>query len=422
MKKSNRKAVFDCQTAGISGDMILGALMDLGANIEKIKKNLNIARNNFSNCKKAQIRINDVLRKEIKAKEINFKLDESASHIMGRQLIDSIKATIKELDFSLRAKELALNSIKTLVNSEAKIHNERRSNVHLTEAGSFDTVADIICVTTALEDLGMFKNTTIYSTPVAVGGGLLKFSHGTTSVPLPATLLIAQLKKVPIVGGPVSYELATPTGISILSNLVNSYVQFYPTMTPLKIGYGAGKNDFNEIPNVLRITVGESWSLNMNKFDTEEAIILETNVDDTTGEVMGYLLDRLFEEGAKDVYFTPISMKKNRPGHLISVITDEIKVRHLIEVLFKELGTIGVRTCPLWRYTLPRESITLKIKINNRTESIRIKISKDHSGKIVKIKPEFEDLKLLAKKFDTSLREVTEAVNSELIKRKIGKL
>ena len=253
MKKSDRKVVFDCQTAGISGDMILGALMDLGADIAKIKNNLNIARKNFPNCKNAKIIINDVLRKEIKAKEINFKLDESASHIEGRQLIDSIKATIKELDFSHRAKELALNSINTLVNSEAKIHNEKGSKVHLAEAGSFDTIADIICVTTALEDLGMLKNTSIYSTSVAVGGGLLKFSHGTTSIPPPATLLIAQLKKVPIIGGPVSYELSTPTGISILSNLVHSYVQFYPKMIPLKIGYGAGKKDFNEIPNILII-------------------------------------------------------------------------------------------------------------------------------------------------------------------------
>jgi len=196
MKKVNRKVVFDCQTAGISGDMILGALMDLGADIEKIKNSLSVARKNFSNCKKAQIQINDVLRKEIKAKEINFKLDESASHVEGKQLIDSIKTTIKELDFSIRAKELAMNSINTLVNSEAKIHNEESSNIHLAEAGSFDTIADIICVTTAIEDLGMFKNTTIYSTPVAVGGGLLKFSHGITSVPLPATLLIAQLKNI----------------------------------------------------------------------------------------------------------------------------------------------------------------------------------------------------------------------------------
>lgn len=414
MKSDNKIVVIDCQIAGISGDMMLGALIDLGANLTKIKEALNIANRNFPDCSKAHLRVDDVLRREIKAKVINFDFEEPAIERKGKELIKAMEDTVEESDFSSKTKEFAINSITTLVNAEADIHGEEASEVHLAETGSFDTIADIVCVAAAIEDLSLFRNSTIFSLPVAVGGGLLEYSHGTMSIPPPATLSITQSKKIPIIGGPVAFELATPTGVSILANIVGSYTRFSPLMKPSKTGYGAGQRDFSEIPNVMRITIGESCQSDDRKIVNEEVFILETNVDDVTGEVISYTVDKLLNEGAKDVVMIPVFMKKNRPGHIIRLMTDNEKIEHLAEVMFRELGTIGVRVFPLRRYVLHRDVNLLKIRLGGNEEKIRVKTSKDSNGKVINLKPEYEDVKQLAQKMDTPLREILEIVKSKL--------
>jgi uncharacterized protein (TIGR00299 family) protein len=205
----------------------------------------------------------------------------------------------------------------------------------------------------------------IYSTHVAVGGGTFKFSHGIVSSPAPATLAILQSKNFPFQGGPIEAELATPTGVSILVNLVEEVVSFYPAMTPLKIGYGAGTKEFSQMPAVLRFTLGDSLDNGLVK---DEIAVLETNIDDATGEVLGYTLDKLLQEGAKDVSIIPMYTKKNRPGQIVKVIADQKDVPHLSRVLMDETGSLGVRVYYCERHIIAHELYSVDLVIGGVKE------------------------------------------------------
>jgi uncharacterized protein (TIGR00299 family) protein len=209
-----------------------------------------------------------------------------------------------------------------------------------------------------------------------VGGGTFKFSHGIVSSPAPATLFILQSKKFPFQGGPIETELATPTGVSILVNLVEEVTRFYPSMAPLKIGYGAGTKDYADMPAVLRITMGESLD---NGFVKDGVAVLETNIDDATGEVLGYTLDKLLSEGAKDVCIIPMFTKKNRPGQIIKVIADQKDVEHLSQVLINETGTLGVRVYFCERHIINRELHEVDLFVMGNKETVRVKLQKHWS-------------------------------------------
>jgi uncharacterized protein (TIGR00299 family) protein len=257
-----------------------------------------------------------------------------------------------------------------------------------------------------MEDLGLFDSK-IYATPVSVGGGLFKFSHGTVSSPAPATLAILASKNFPLKGGPVESELATPTGASILVNLADEVSRFYPEMTPLKVGYGAGTKDFEEMPNVLRITVGkplESWLLK------DEIAILETNLDDVTGEIVGNSVDKLLREGAKDVSIIPMFTKKNRPGQILKIVADRKDVAHLSRIVMEETGTLGVRVYPCERHIITRDLYSVEVLVDDAKELVKVKVAKDRKGKIIRIKPEYEDVKKIADKTGKPLREIVELV------------
>lgn len=405
MSKCQQIAVIDCQVAGVSGDMFLGALLDLGANAARVVDAIESLENYIEECKNLEVNIKDVARKGICAKKIDVKA-ETTLEMSGARLIEVVGQCVDDLKLSEKAKRFALNSIKTLVSVEAKIHGEEADKVHLHEAGLIDTPADIIGITVALENLGLF-NSKVYSTPVAVGGGLFKFSHGTVSSPAPATVEILRSKGFPMVGGPVKSELATPTGVSILVNLADEITSFYPSMKPISVGYGAGTKDFTEMPNILRIVLGEPFSYYLLR---DEVLILETNLDDVTGEVIGYVLDKLLREGAKDVSVIPMFTKKNRPGQILKVITDKKNVERLSRVLIEETGSLGVRMYTCERRILSRDSVSIDVVIDNSKESVKVKIAKDGKGKILQIKPEYEDIKRVADKTNKPLREVMKMI------------
>ncbi len=243
-----------------------------------------------------------------------------------------------------------------------------------------------------------------------MGGGTFKFSHGIVSSPAPATLAILQSKKFPFQGGPIEAELATPTGVSILVNLVDEVTRFYPSMTPLKIGYGAGTKEFAQMPAVLRLTMGESLESGLVK---DEIAVLETNIDDATGEVLGYTLEKLLSEGAKDVSIIPMFTKKNRPGQIIKVIADQKDVEHLSKVLIDETGTLGVRVYFCERHIINRELHMVDLLVMGNKETVRVKVAKNQNGDIIHIKPEYEDLKRLAEKTKKPLRELSEIAVSQ---------
>jgi uncharacterized protein (TIGR00299 family) protein len=405
MSGLNKVAVIDCQIAGVAGDMFLGALLDLGANADKVVSAIKSLENLDGGYKNIEVDIKRIMSNGFEATTIDVTA-EKAHKLHGIELIEMVKTCADKLSLSAKAKLFASNVIRTLVSAEAKIHNTDFDEVHLHEVGLVDTAAEIIGSAVALDDLGLFDSK-IYSTPVSVGGGLFKFSHGTVSSPAPATLAIFQSKNFPIQGGPIEKELATPTGAAILVNLVDETGKFYPAMTPLKTGYGTGTKKFEGLPNVLRITVGNPVDYGLSK---EEIAVLETNLDDVTGETLGHTIDVLFQEGAKDVNIVAAVTKKSRPSHILKVVTNKQDVERLSRVLMEETGTLGVRVYLCNRHVINRELFQVNVLVDGVNEQVNVKVAKDSRGEIIRIKPEFEDIKRVANKSKKSLREITDLV------------
>ena len=405
MLNSKRVVVIDCQVAGISGDMFLGALLDLGADRGKVVDAIKSIENFMEGCKNIQIRIRNVVRKGFRAKKVDV-IAKDAPEVKGIELISIVKNCVESLNLSDKAKKFAINSISTLVNVEASLHGESVEEVELHEAGSVDTPAEIIGSAVALDDLGLF-NAKVYSTPVAVGGGLFKFSHGLVSSPAPATLEILKLKNYPIVGGPVEAELATPTGASLLINLTHEATRFYPSMKVKSIGYGAGTKDFAAFPNILRVTLGEAIDRHLLM---DEIFVLETNLDDVTGEIVGHTIDKLLKRGARDVSIIPMFTKKNRPGLIFKVIADKTNIDELSMLLMEETGTLGVRIYPCERRILDRETIPVDVSLNDVRETVNVKVARDLKGRIIQIKPEYDDVKKIAERSNKPLRRIMELV------------
>ena len=406
--------VIDAQTAGVSGDMIVGALLDLGANATNVIEAMRTPQHCLPGCKDLEITVRDTTRRGIRAKRIDVKVEEEVTQRTAAELLEAASTCLQELQISEKAKRFALNSINTLVSAEAIAHGQSTQEVNLHETASADTLADVIGTAAALDDLGLLTDTTIYSTPVAVGGGLLQFSHGTVSSPAPATLEILRSRRFLTVGGPIEAELATPTGVSLLTTLAHESVRFYPPMKPTKVGYGAGTREFVEMPNVLRITLGEPCDFGLS---TEEVYVIETNLDDASGELIGYAMDKLLQEGARDVSAIPMLTKKGRPGHLLKIIVDRSSLEHVCRILMEETGTLGVRIYACQRRILARESVPVEVIVEDVREVVNVKVAKSTQGQIIQIKPEYEDVKRLADRMGKPLREI-----EELVKRKAAEI
>jgi hypothetical protein len=305
-----------------------------------------------------------------------------------------------------------------LLDAEVQVHGEVNQNdVELKELGSTDTVADIIGVTVALDDLKILTDAEVYSTPVAVGGGLFKFSHGVVQSPGPVALEILRKFSFPMIGGPVEGELITPTGASLLVNLVHVANVFYPDMRPYAIGYGAGTKDFGGVPNILRIVIGNAVDYNLL---TDRVYVLETNLDDVDGEIIGYTIERLMNENVRDVCIVPVMMKKNRPGQILKVIVDEKDIRRISKMIIDETASLGVRSYPVQRYLVSREIMPMEILIDNTPRTVRVKIARNRNGEIINIKPEYEDARSISQVANKPLRVIQELIR-EAAARKLKK-
>lgn len=348
------------------------------------------------------------MRREFRATKVDVTA-EGKTRKDAKQLIATVEKAAASLKLSPEARRFASNVIHTLVEAEAKLHGHHLADAHLHEVGLVDTAAEIIGSAVAMEDLGFF-NSKITATPVSVGGGLFQFSHGTVSSPAPAALSVFQSKNFPIRGGPVESELATPTGASLIVNLTQEVSSFYPEMAPIKVGYGAGGKDFAEIPNVLRIVIGKPLPKPLGR---DQIAVLETNVDDVSGEIVGHTVDRLLAEGAKDVSIIPMFTKKNRPGQIVKVIADPNDAQRLSRVPIEETGTLGVRVYPCERHIINRESKSVEIAVGKSKETVKVKVARDQDGKVIRIKPEYDDLKRLAEKTHIPARELSEMAVSK---------
>ena len=408
MTDFSKIVIVDCQVAGVAGDMMLGALLDLGASKDKVISAIMCLESSEYGYNNVAVSVEHVMRKGFRATKVDVTA-EGKTPKDGHQLVEIVEKTAEKIVLSAKAKRFASNVILTLVEAEANLHGHHLAEAHLHEVGLVDTAAEILGSAVAMDDLGFF-DAKIVATPVSVGGGLFQFSHGTVSSPSPAALAIFQSKNFPIKGGPVESELATPTGASLIVNLANEVNRFYPEMAPLKVGYGAGGKDFPEIPNVLRIVMGKSLE---NYLIQDQIAVLETNVDDVSGEIVGHTIDRLISEGAKDVSVIPMLTKKNRPGQIIKVFADQKDANRLSRVLIEETGTLGVRAYLCERHIINRESRSVEILVGGTKEIVSVKIAKDSNGSIIRIKPEYEDLKKLAEKTKKPLRELSEMAVSK---------
>ncbi len=400
---ANRILIIDPQPAGVSGDMMVAALLDLGADPGKVIEAMETPRHFLSGCDDLKIAVTETSRRGIRAKRVEVSLREQNPGRPAGELQEALSNCLRRLEVSERAKRFAEEAIGTIISAETRVHGGSSKEVHLHETASADTLADVIGSAVALDDLGLLAHTVVYSTPVAVGGGLFSFSHGTVSSPAPATLEILRSAGLHMVGGPVEAELATPTGASLLTALAPEPVRFYPQMKPTSVGYGAGSRDFAEMPNVLRMALGEPVSYG---FSNDEVYVIETNVDDASGEVMGHAMDKLLREGARDVSAIPIFAKKGRPAYCIRVIADATNVESMSRLLIEETGTLGVRLHRCERRILAREFISVDLALEDATELIKVKVARGTEGSIVQVKPEYDDVKRVADSTGKPFREI----------------
>ncbi len=388
--------IIDPQNSGISGNMVIGALVDQGVNPEDVTEIMEYYASHFGNVK---VNIKKVKKTGISATFVDVESQDTAS-IKYTKLIESLES-IKHPSITEDIINFSKNVFKTLAEAEATVHGTTITEVHFHEVGAADAVADIIGASYLFYKLGM-NNKTVYGMPVALGGGRIKSMHGILSVPAPATLEI--LKNIPTFGGPVSHELTTPTGAALLVNMANKFVNYYPFLTEKKIGYGAGKMELTH-PNVLRITDGKT------PMESDHVTILETNLDNVTGELMGHIFNVLMKFGARDVSIIPTITKKNRPGNLLRVIARPIDCDILSEAIIRETGTLGVRVIPyVHRNITSRKIVPVKARIKGKMVEINIKVGMI-GNEIISVKPEYEDARKISEASGIPLKDVMNAAN-----------
>ena len=423
--------------SGISGDMFLGAMVDAGVSpalLEKTVAALNVgarletskvSRNSIS-ATKVDVWISDREKDQPRDGERSFHepahshphkhehshehghhhhdhaqeqpVEESDryhhdEHVHGRHLSE-IQKIIEAAAISETAKKRALAIFEVLGEAEAKVHNVPVEKIHFHEVGAVDAIVDIVCAAIASEALGVDE---WVCSPVNVGGGTVQCAHGRLPVPAPATVEL--LKGVPIYSSGIDKELTTPTGAAILKTLVSRFGTI-PAYKVEKTGYGAGTRDFPSHANVLRISVGES--IEPSKAATPEAIsVLEANIDDLNPQVFGYVMDKLLEAGALDVFGTPVQMKKNRPGMLLTVLARTEDAQRLSRLIFAETTTLGIRMREERREVLLRRSESVKTAWGE----VRMKIG-NLNGSVTNYAPEYEDCRRIASEHGVPLKTV----------------
>ncbi len=362
--------------SGISGDMFLSAMIDFVDKeelINIIKKVINVDIE-IKKVKKCHILANkvNIIPKDVKYEANTYK--EIVNIIKKANISDSIKTS-------------ALEILKILAEAESRIHNVDIEDVHFHEVGNYDTIADIVGASYIINKLNLKDN--CFYKPINVGNGFVKTEHGLYPVPAPATAEI--LKGFKIFFSDINEELTTPTGAAIIKYINPKLIK--ESFTVKKISYGAGDKDFNNFPNTLRV-------FKIEDIKREDIVLLETNVDDVSPEVLGYLHD-ILDGRVRDLHFIPTFMKKNRPAYTIRAVVDKDRVNEIAKIIMRETGSLGIRVFKIDRIIADREFKTIKLF----NEDVRVKIGRV-DDEIISQKPEFEDLKKIAKKYNIPLKEL----------------
>ena len=385
--------IIDPQGSGISGNMLIGAFVDLGADANKLKDIMEKSAEEFG---KVEVKFEKIVKHGIDSTYCHVEMLENEDPLNYPDFIEKIN----NLELDEKIKETSIKVFERIAKAESKVHGKTIETVHFHEVGASDAVADVIGSIYAYYSLNL-DNQKVIGLPIAVGGGRVKTAHGIIPVPAPAVVEI--LNGAKMIGGPVDSELATPTGAAIYMEICDEIKEFIPLIKPKKVGYGAGKKDF-EHPNVLRIIESSDMT------ESEGIDVIETNIDHLTGEEIGYLFDKLLDVGARDVSITPIIMKKNRQGSLLKVISRKENRENIIETIFKETGSLGIRIAPnIHRGVAKREFIKKTVCINDKEYDVTFKIGYVN-GEIISKRPEYEDLKRIAEDSGLPLKEIKELI------------
>ncbi len=318
-----------------------------------------------------------------------------ATHSHSHRGLKEIRQIIHQAAISQSAKDRAVRIFEALGAAEAKVHNSDIEKIHFHEVGAIDAIVDIVCASVGAETLGVDE---WICSPLNVGGGTVVCAHGTFPIPAPATLEL--LKNAPVYSGEIQKELVTPTGAAIVSVLASRYANF-PVMKPQKTAYGAGTRNFKNFPNVLRLTVGETAEQQKSPFPVEEISVLEANVDDMSPQVFGYVMEQALQQGALDAFGTPVQMKKNRPGMLLTVLCRTEDSPRLTRMILAETTTLGVRMRQETRAALARRHVS----VNTRWGEVRMKLA-NLNGSISNYAPEYEDCRRIAQEQNVPLKAV----------------
>ena len=386
-------AYFQC-IGGASGDMILGALLDAGLSPDDLRGAL--ARLDVDGY---ALRTQRAQRGGLEGTHLVVELEERGrrTHTI-RNFVDIVEAS----GLSDRVVAQSRAVFLRIGEAEAKVHGVEPGETHLHELGTLDTLVDVVGSVAGLEMLGVER---VYCSAFPSGSGVVRTEHGLLPVPAPATAALFQMANAPVAAPPNNAhntgEMVTPTGAAILTTLATFE---HPRLNVGRIGYGLGTRDSQQYPNALALWLGSEEA---TKYSTGVKLI-ETNIDDMSGEMLGYVQERLFEIGARDVWFTPIQMKKNRPATMLSVIVSADKEAEAVEVVMRQTSTLGVRVRPLERIEAEREVVRITTSVGD----VAVKL-KRLNGDLVGVSPEYEDARLCALEHDLPLQEVFSRIQRE---------
>ncbi|HEU0022831.1 MAG TPA: nickel pincer cofactor biosynthesis protein LarC [Dehalococcoidia bacterium] len=403
------KVAYIQSIGGASGDMLLGAFLDLGVPLDTLVTELNKLGLNKLGLNKPGISgftlsANPDTRCEVRGTRLGVSLDDP-QRLSPRSLLETVTGS----SLSAAVKDCAGRVLTALWQAESRVHGEPPESLELDELGTVDTLVDVVGVAICLDYLGVER---VYAAPLVLGESAPPRWAGGYSNPAPATLELVTMAAAPIVADRPLYqgagELTTPTGAAIITTLAEFQ---RPAMVVAKIGVGLGSKDPKNFPNVVRVWLGETADI-LDLRSQAGIVLLETNLDDVTGEVLGYAQERLFALGALDVWHTSIQMKKDRPGTILSALVPQSLESAAVELILQETPTLGVRTRPVERYVAGRESVTMATELG----SISVKIKWFH-GKPVSVSPEYEDCRRIALESGLPLQEIYQRMTEESRKR-----
>lgn len=381
-------AYADC-FSGISGDMFLASLIDAGLPLETLQDNIE----KLNLPEKVELRLTETHKGALRAADVEVIVPHSHHHRHLSDILDILSSST----LSDRVKQAASQVFTLLAEAEARVHGEPIEQIHFHEVGALDSIVDVTGAVIGLDALGIER---LYASSLPYGSGTIESAHGQLPLPAPATLEVLRLARAPLSPSTANVELVTPTGAAILGALATFE---RPDILVASVGVGAGKRDM-PWPNVMRLMIGET-----PEREPFEMVQLETNIDDMNPQFYGHIMEKLFAAGARDVYLTPIQMKKNRPATLLGVIAYRRDEAALAEIILRETTTLGLRVFPIRRYEAQREFRQVQTAYGSLTVKQKIL-----DGKVIQTVPEYDECARLANEHGVSLAEIYQSAHQVL--------